>query len=203
MKVKLFVIIILTFCQYTQSSNISENLADIICKSFGQIKCPFDNYCVKERDACRYCPSGSDKDCSLYAGNDNYGKCNLKGRYKYYEKMHDACNAILDCPINTTYHDEDGCDSDSKCKEMTQNSRNNNCYNGETKCVVDYSECDDCKTEFGGDENKCNETYCNNLEVSGYDTFLFGKHQTYRKCPESPKCILKGQFCDGKNRLPK
>ena len=105
MKDKLFVIIILTIFQYNQSYNLSESVTGIICKFFGQIKCPFDNYCVKERDVCRFCPSGSDKDC-YYADHSHYGRCNLKDRYKYYRKSIDACNGILDCPINKTNHDD-------------------------------------------------------------------------------------------------
>ena len=202
MKDKLFVIIILTIFQYTQSYNLNESVADIICKSFGQIKCPSDNYCVEEDKACRYCPSGSDKDCPDNARNPRfYGKCNLKDRYKYYYKYYDACNERLDCPINTTNHDEDGCDSDSKCKEKTYGRRKIKCPN-ETRCVEYLSECDNCKTEFGGNEHKCNETYCASLKATFIDEQIFGSHQTYRKCPESPKCILKGQFCDGKIDCP-
>ena len=195
MSLRLFIFVCFATIFCIDCRNINESVFNTICRSFGQVKCPFDNHCVNKRLACYLCPNGSDKYCPFLVSDSYFGRCNLKGRFKYYRLDFDACNAFKDCPANTT-DDEDGCNIQSICTKKTVDQRKLKCQN-ENKCVVDQSECDDCRNKFGGNEHICTEAYCTSLKVTWPNDKIYGKHQFYVKCPESPKCILKGQFCDG------
>ena len=88
MKMKPFttlLLVVLFQCQSLDANNSSEKVLDEIavqkiCNSFGEAKCPYDDYCFDNKDgdrrACLYCPSGGkEDDCDSYKRNRDYTKC--------------------------------------------------------------------------------------------------------------------------------
>ena len=101
-------------CTFHQidGSRLNQSIGEIICKSFGEIQCPFDPYCVGKGLTCEYCPSGDERDCSWYSGKNWYGTCEIQNRFKYYHKSYDSCNGRNDCLTNKPIDEE-------RCNEGT------------------------------------------------------------------------------------
>ena len=196
-----------------KEKDLDHKLGEKICHSFGEKKCPFDDYCFKGDDiaiydnACKFCPSGGEKDIcdeSWFAkdGKGFYEKC--PNTEKYYSKRYFACTWRDNCPstsnnINLTRFDE-GCTIEN-CGEKTRNERLFKCPN-DKKCVKDENECDPCTSKNGGNEGLCTEEYCNKLNLTETDREEFGDDHYYVRCKQSDKCILKAQLCNGYKDCP-
>ena len=192
---------------YSSEKVLDGVVVEKICNSFGEVKCPYDDYCFYNKwgdhQACHYCPSGGkEDDCDRYSGR--YTKCPTS--HKYYDKYY-ACIWGNNCPVEskinnntlTTRFDEE-CE-DYNCRRQTRGKRPFICAH-ESKCVKDESECNICTSTYGGNETLCTEQYCKSLELIAWDRDEFGKGHKFIKCPNSGKCILKGQWCNGIGDCP-
>ena len=89
-----------------------ENIPEKICNTFGEGKCPYDDYCYDHPDvkgrACIKCQSGCKKEDwhgSIYEFrfDDDYEKCPKS--HTYYEMRYDACTWKNNCPVNSNVSD--------------------------------------------------------------------------------------------------
>ena len=219
-----FIALVISLVLYqTKADELDKSLADKICQSFGQVKCPYDPYCVPEGkwvpdyDKCLYCPSGNDIDCDGEFFDYSYSpdmanstrRCDLKDRFKYYTISDDACNGWHDCPSGITT-DEAGC-NEKTCSDKTDGRRKYQC-NGTNTCVYNQTQCDPCKSNFGGHQDICTESYCHNITLTkdekweykywDYQENDYKSNMTYVKCPGYPKCILAARLCDSIRDCP-
>lgn len=186
-----------------ENRKFNETLVEKICHSFGEEKCPFDNYCFNnqtgDHQPCEYCPNGGkEKECD-FSTSSSHDTCNIPGIYIGY-KMNFACTWRKICPstinnMNETIEYDQKCNA-SNCYEKTYGNRPQFCPN-DNKCVQHKAHCDNCTSLNGGDELICTESYCSKLSLTKLDRDEFGEDHRYVKCPKSPKCILKGQWCNG------
>ena len=75
----------------SEGKMMDERLAEKWCGSFGEGKCPFDDFCFHNKvrgdlHACRYCPSGGrESDCNKSVATKHYyERRNNSERHKYY-----------------------------------------------------------------------------------------------------------------------
>ena len=202
-----------------------------MCNSFNELKCPHDDYCFNnERNvftyargnqkACKFCPSGGEKDdCDRWLQTktrwnkpkDRYARCPMTQRY--YHKETYACTWRNNCPAQSKINNNSTTESNEECsiqycRDLVKPdpwnlviTRSIKCVN-DTKCVSHESECDICTSTNGGNESLCTEKYCESLKLTRLDRSEFGKDHKYMKCPKSAKCILKGQWCNGIGDCP-
>ena len=185
----------------TETRMLDPSLSNKICRSFGEVSCPYDPYCVRDkRSTCEHCPNGGMHvdDCSWLVKSNWVEKCNSTDKLKFFRTEHETCTGIAHCP-GQIENREYKCTSEY-CKK-TLKRRHFPCRY-ENRCVRNSSQCDMCRSALGGNDKTCTKSYCKNLTLTDLDERLYGYDVYYTKCSRSPKCILNVQWCDSIKDCP-